>query len=272
MLYRFILLLLPLFAFSQTHRFVYEMKHKPDSTKSYLKHDEVVLDITGDEVNFYEHQALRTDSINAIGRGRSWHGAPLSKLRRKPGSSDNINYDIINADYYAYKTTDPLPWQILPETKTVGPCTAQKAAADFHGRRWTAWFAKDIPFNEGPYKFNGLPGLIVELYDDGGNFNFKLQRIEKPAKVNTEIVETVFGNKPLEISEEKFRQMKLAYYNDPYASYRAMKPGTWAIMLDDEREIDTVEGLNSATRVTQAELRKNNNPIELDKAIRYPEK
>lgn len=270
MLYRLLFLLLPLFAFSQTHRFVYEMKYKPDSTNTYQKQDEVVLDITGDDVNFYEFQALRTDSVNAIGRGRTWHGAPLVKLRRKRGSSDNKNYDLIDADYYTYKTADLLRWQILPETKAVGPYTAQKATADFHGRSWTAWFAKDIPFNEGPYKFNGLPGLIVELSDDDGNFNFKLQRIEKPAKVNPRIVETVFGNKPLEISEEKFRQMKLAYYNDPYARFRAMKPGSWALMLDDEREIDTVEGLNAATRITQAELRKNNNPIELDKAIRYP--
>ncbi len=50
--------------------------------------------------------------------------------------------------------------------KKVQNYTLQKATTGFGGRNWTAWFCKDIPFNEGPFKFRGLPGLIFEIQDD----------------------------------------------------------------------------------------------------------
>lgn len=39
---------------------------------------------------------------------------------------------------------------------------AQKATAKYGGRKWTAWFCQEIPIPNGPYKFGGLPGLIVK--------------------------------------------------------------------------------------------------------------
>ena len=68
----------------------------------------------------------------------------------------------------------------------------QKATTDFGGRKWTAWFTTEIPYSEGPYKFKGLPGLVVELSDSENNFQFELVKISKPENENPNIVETVF--------------------------------------------------------------------------------
>ena len=54
--------------------------------------------------------------------------------------------------------------------------SAQKAVAEFGGRVWTAWFTKEIPLSDGPYKFSGLPGLIVKLEDDKGDYKFDLMK------------------------------------------------------------------------------------------------
>ena len=60
-------------------------------------------------------------------------------------------------------------WKILPETKKIGEYETQKATASFGGRERIAWFSKDIPFQDGPYKFHGLPGLIVKAEDSTGS-------------------------------------------------------------------------------------------------------
>ena len=53
------------------------------------------------------------------------------------------------------------------------------AVSDFRGRTWIAWFASEIPISDGPWKFNGLPGLIMEVYDAKKHFHFSLVGIEQ---------------------------------------------------------------------------------------------
>ncbi|MBQ9362009.1 MAG: GLPGLI family protein, partial [Bacteroidaceae bacterium] len=41
----------------------------------------------------------------------------------------------------------------------------QKATCRFRGRDFVAWFAADVPIKGGPWKFGGLPGCILKVYD-----------------------------------------------------------------------------------------------------------
>ena len=56
------------------------------------------------------------------------------------------------------------------------------ATSDFRGRRWTAWFATDIPVSDGPWKLGGLPGLILEAYDKGHQYTFTAVGLERVAE------------------------------------------------------------------------------------------
>ena len=58
--------------------------------------------------------------------------------------------------------------------KQIKNLTLQKATTDWGVRHWIAWFTTSFPFPEGPHKFHGLPGLIIELSDDKNNYHFEL--------------------------------------------------------------------------------------------------
>lgn len=75
-------------------------------------------------------------------------------------------------------------WQITGQTKQILSYTCQKATVAFRGREYEAWFAPDIPLQEGPWKFNGLPGLILEVYDTQKQFVFtckSFSELKRPA-------------------------------------------------------------------------------------------
>lgn len=41
------------------------------------------------------------------------------------------------------------------------------AKTHFRGRDWKVWYSVDIPVSTGPWKFNGLPGLVMKAECDG---------------------------------------------------------------------------------------------------------
>lgn len=51
------------------------------------------------------------------------------------------------------------------------------ATTDYHGRHWVAWFTPEIPVSDGPWKFQGLPGLILSVENSPG-FYFEASGIE----------------------------------------------------------------------------------------------
>ncbi|WLD23149.1 GLPGLI family protein [Flavobacterium dauae] len=80
-----------------------------------------------------------------------------------------------------FLVTDELnyTWQITNETKKIKDYTCYKATTTFRGNTFEAWFTPDIPINAGPWKWYGLPGLIVEATDKDQSVVFKLEKIEK---------------------------------------------------------------------------------------------
>lgn len=63
-------------------------------------------------------------------------------------------------------------WNISDESKEILGYQCFKATADYRGRRWTAWFAPEIPIQDGPWKLCGLPGLILEAGDNRDIYHF----------------------------------------------------------------------------------------------------
>ena len=56
-------------------------------------------------------------------------------------------------------------WTLSDEQQTILGHRCQKAICQFRGRDFVAWFAADVPIKGGPWKFGGLPGCILKVYD-----------------------------------------------------------------------------------------------------------
>lgn len=267
--------LLVTFLQAQTHRFIYELQYKMDSIETKPQKVNMILDITPKEVKFYGKDLATTDSLNKkFGMNSSYTDMTGQVVKRKINSFENENFINIKNGYYSFKTTDKINWTISNETKKAENYTLQKAITQFGGRNWTAWFCKDIPFNEGPFKLRGLPGLIFELSDDKRNFIYNLVKSQElPGIFATEdFLESNFGNKAIPINEKQKHKLIMEFYNDPFAFERnnLSKTNNDLRININGKEIHNVDELNTQTKSMQEVIRKYNNPLEIDKAMRYP--
>ena len=175
----FIALFLAQLSMAQTSRFVYQVTMKSDSTdKANATIETARLDISPEKSLFYGEGRIKRDSV--MQRMRETRNFDRNAMQNLRSSIDyivekdlikNITYfkTRLGRDQYTYEEDRKMDWKILPETVKIGEYEAQKAETTFAGRKWYAWFTQDIPFQDGPYKFKGLPGLIIKVEDAKGD-------------------------------------------------------------------------------------------------------
>jgi GLPGLI family protein len=81
---------------------------------------------------------------------------------------------------FVYEEALPVfDWTITNEKQVILSYNCHKATTTFRGRNYVAWFTADIPINSGPWKFGGLPGLILKLSDTKNNFVYECEGLEQ---------------------------------------------------------------------------------------------
>lgn len=262
-----------IFGFSQTHRFIYEVNYKKDSTESALTKEYYHLDINPTETLFYDRTFFESDSIM---KSNSNGGFPVPNMNNiilhKKENKFFEDYEFIGWDVIKRTSEPEQIWKLTDEKKKLGNLELQKAVSNWGGRRWTAWFAKEIPFSVGPQKFQGLPGLIVILEDHRQNYSFKLVNSKNYPETNSiEFFKNVMG-RALSLDEAKYKKFKLNFYKDPLAY---AKNGTIEVTSENKLALDdgtivTPENMKDVTLIQQKRIKKYYNPIELHNAIHYP--
>ena len=89
--------------------------------------------------------------------------------------------------YYTKEITPKIEWKLSNDTKLIGKFTCKKATTFFRGRQYTAWFTPEIPVPFGPWKLQGLPGLILEAYDVNKYVFWYFKTSEYPSQTNETI-------------------------------------------------------------------------------------
>ena len=119
-------------------------------------------------------------------------------------------------DKYIYMEREPVfDWIFTSDTLTVLGYLCKKATCLFRGRYYTAWYAPDIPLSNGPWKFNGLPGLILKVEDADRDYSFECTALYRVGWKSPIYLSK--GKKDIETTREKFRQAEKAAMNNPNA-------------------------------------------------------
>ncbi|WP_175620670.1 GLPGLI family protein [Chryseobacterium schmidteae] len=270
----FLLLLQIFLVYSQNDRFIYEVHYKKDSTNVETVKENYNLDVNPEGITYYNRIYYINDSIYNSTKHYGFKGYRLTSfLSHKNKNSFYENYEYIG-DVNFYKIDEPvnMQWKILDSTKSINELKLQKAETNFGGRKWVAWFAQEIPISYGPYKFNGLPGLIVELYDTKKNYIFKLIKNEKIPKNYESFTLSGIKAKAIITNYKKLNNLKLELYQSPFKyvfNGGLSIPEGKKLQLEDGT-ILTKEQLKPAEKNEKIKIKSFNNPLELDKAIIYP--
>ncbi|MCT4329604.1 MULTISPECIES: GLPGLI family protein [Elizabethkingia] len=256
---------------AQNFRAFYDMKYKTDSTSSEFVSKNMVLDHNNDNSVFYSYKLYKSDSTVISHEALNKEIKSMSRdyvfFVKKDLKNNKANrYYSIMLDLF--EVSDMLPklnWKLSKDAKTIGQMKCQKAITSYKGREWIAWFATEVPVNDGPYIFNGLPGLIVSLNDVKNNYEFNLIRIQKGS-------DNLYGKNPsliksIPVTLVQLNKLYIDYYNDPY---KEAKTGKVRMRFVDESGKPVTPNFNELTKQKQITIRKNNNPIELTDAINYP--
>lgn len=267
------ILLYSFFATAQTNRFIYDVEYRKDSTLQITSKQNYHVDITGDEVLYYSRDYFIADSLikNNIPFPADLKLNTSSILKHKKGSSDFNEYDLLESTVLDLQTKDAQTWILTNEKKQVNDMTLQKATTTWGGRNWMAWFTKDIPFHEGPYKFHGLPGMIIEVSDDKNDYKFSLAKSENLKKSAEDQIMEYAMEISIPVTWEKYKATKLKFYESPVGFMKNAngRSGNSDFFLNDGTVVSSVNTREVNERLRNT-IKKYNNPIELDKAIIYP--
>lgn len=272
---------------AQNNRVIYEYKYASDSTKiDSLKTEWMYLDINKTGSEYYSKSAFESDSIinESIKKQMASGMKSISVSRNRQGGE--VSYEVektypdykislitnIGNDNYKVSEDRPINWKISTDKKKIGEFQTQKATTHFAGRNWIAWFTTDVPIQDGPYKFSGLPGLIVEIADEKNSHKIELKGLKKitetvQEEANTQGKDIPFlKKKPIDVNRAKYLKIVAQYENDPVQGMREVlgRPNSKVMININGKEIsDPKDILRELEKNAREEMKKNNNKIEL---------
>ncbi|WP_294292125.1 GLPGLI family protein [uncultured Chryseobacterium sp.] len=256
---------------SQTQRFIYDVTYKKDSASTVRTKENYHLDVENENVTYYTRDFFVADSL--ISNNLKFpDGAKLntsSIIFHKKGNDQFEEFDLLEGStILKLQSAESQNWKLTKESRKVKNLTLQKAITNYGGRNWTAWFTKEIPFQEGPYTFHGLPGLIIELYDDKDNYRFELVKSVKIAGMQKNQFIEMSRQMSVPVEWEKYKKTKLTYYESP-VNFLKNASSRDQFYLNDGTMVNAANSREINDRL-KANIKRYNNPINLEKAVAYP--
>ncbi|HEY4062711.1 MAG TPA: GLPGLI family protein [Puia sp.] len=210
----------------------YKFSHIRDTTDRAKPYTENMVLLVGKSAGVYKTNEERRSNAEYFQFPRE------KKMVRKEG--------ILFSRFLITETLPVIDWRITHDTASFGGLHCQKATTHFRGRDYTVWFCPDLPLPVGPWKLNGLPGVIVEGYDTKKEVSFTFDGIEKVNEPKSIKV----PNDVSKITDLEFVKLEETAQKDPDAFIRMMSgPQADGRMM----KVDMKPGPRPV----------NNNPIEL---------
>ena len=172
----------------------YKFTHVTDTADRAHPHTENMVLLVGKTASVYKSydgmvadQQFRDAYVKAVANSPDGHmdinrsGAGLRpQYYQYPNAQKLLTKDYVFVTEYL--VAGPMPaidWKISGDTATFDGLHCQKATCHFKGRNYVAWFCPDLPVHTGPWKLNGLPGVIVDARDAKNEVIFQFDGVEK---------------------------------------------------------------------------------------------
>lgn len=219
----------------ETMEFVYDYSYCVDTTGELTDNyssDNMLLQISQDGLSkFSSLKNLTVDSILMSSSPEQISAAVLEgKLRNGEFMTIYKNYpagklthtEKICQDWFSYEEDMPVfDWELTDTVIDVLGYECHGAKCSFRGREWTAFYTEDIPLMEGPWKLQGLPGLIMKATDEKGEYTFECIGIRSNANRPITIYKAPFNK----TNRKGYYDTKNRYEINPYAYYEATTGG-----------------------------------------------
>lgn len=233
----------------------------------YAEHDVPMLLLANStQSKFYSPHTEYKDSLESIPSGRAMSDKILTQAVKHAlatGDQSLVDNFVYKTRMYIFKNypdsvlkvydsymfeqdfyTEPfseIEWHIVEDsTRSVLGYECRMATTEYHGRKWTAWFAPEIPVCDGPWKLRGLSGLILEATEEKGHHSFIADGIE----TTDEPIRPVYDSSKYEKMERIKMLRSLRHYRDNNLSIaKASTDGMLDLGQDapPQREYDFLE-------------------------------
>lgn len=175
------------------YKITYLLTYQQDSTDvASLKQEPMEL-LIGKKYSLFQSKYLAYNDSLVTALSEKYDDEPqravnlILSLRKKTKISYKIFkspdattvFDKIYSDEFVYPDNEVISWNLVEERKEIKGFLCQKATLTFGGRDYIAWFTNEIPVSDGPYKFSGLPGLILDIHDTEKQYTFEFIGLEK---------------------------------------------------------------------------------------------
>lgn len=214
---------------------LYEYRRQLEKSDTFAVTVDPMLLFIGDGyskfVNAYVF-ALDTLQDNAYKRGsRSFFDimGDYSRLLKMPRFKESYLYNwaqnkleviqpVYQSDYSYTETIPQQEWTLANADSVILGYSCKLATTVFRGRSYRAWYAPEISLPYGPWKFSGLPGLILSVSDTDGEHRYTAQGIEEIREYQPIYKE--LGAKIIYNSRENIRKIAYRFAKDPASLLR----------------------------------------------------
>lgn len=215
----------------ETMEFVYDYRCCVDTTENLEDNfisDDMLLQIGPHGISkFSSFRNLTVDSLimrstaeqigKAASEGKLTNGEFMTIYKNYP-SGKLTHTEKICMDWFRYEEEMPMfDWVLTDSVTTVLGYECRSAKCTFRGREWTAFYTEDIPIMEGPWKLQGLPGLIMKASDENGHYSFECKGIKSKANRPITIYKVPFNR----VGRKEYYDTKHRYEINPYAYFEA---------------------------------------------------
>ncbi len=204
--------------------FYYNLKFVSDKENNQNKREAIYILEVGDKYSkFTEVNNLKLDSLyykfsllSSVGSkeiNETFNFKTYSKLVLLK-NNDSLKNIFQNSIIYTYQYIADKPhfnWKLEKGYKEILGYKCQKATVKYGGRKYIAWYANDIPINNGPYVFQDLPGLILNLESEDGDYSFNLIGMDKIPKD----IYIRNDKKIINTTIDKFKIVEKSYHDNP---------------------------------------------------------